>query len=178
MARIAASQDGPIYKVNSDGTNGIQTGRTYRASVGMHDDSPAATTLVCSLTGTNAGSNNYITATKTSGKHVGKWWLVSLDITVPSNYSGTTGSNDLRIYVTAGSGGYAYIDDMRIHPIDSPVIANIYDEKTGLLTATLDNENFATLYEYDDAGRIIRTKKETLKGIFKVTEMDYNFGRQ
>jgi len=36
--------------------------------------------------------------------------------------------------------------------------------------ATLDENNYATFYEYDDKGNLIRTKRETEKGIATLQE--------
>jgi len=66
---------------------------------------------------------------------------------------------------------------MRLQPVNGPVTGYIYDEKTGLLTATLDNENFATIYTYDAAGRLVKTEKESAVGIKKVSETLYHYGR-
>lgn len=66
-------------------------------------------------------------------------------------------------------GGY-YYDDLRIHPFESNTKAFVYDENTRRLMATLDENNFASFYEYDAEGGLIRTKKETEKGILTITE--------
>ncbi len=38
------------------------------------------------------------------------------------------------------------------------------------LMADLDENNYASLYEYDDDGTLIRVKKETEKGIMTIRE--------
>jgi hypothetical protein len=40
----------------------------------------------------------------------------------------------------------------------------------GKLMATLDENNYATMYEYDREGNLVRVKKETAKGIMTVSE--------
>lgn len=171
LVKIPQSGLGPIYKVST----GLQTGKTYRASVWIHGISNSSTTLVAQLDGsTNISQSMNILNPK--AVHVGDWVLLTVNISVPQNYTPTGGSNnDLRVYVYTGSGGVAYIDDMRLQPVDSPVTGYIYDEKTGLLTAMLDNENFATVFTYDAAGRLIKTEKETAKGIKKVSESFYHY---
>jgi hypothetical protein len=60
-------------------------------------------------------------------------------------------------------------------PIDAPVTGQVFDLRTGRLTAQLDPENFASYYYYDAAGRIISTYKETrLHGVVKILEQEYN----
>jgi hypothetical protein len=45
-----------------------------------------------------------------------------------------------------------------------------YDNRSMRLWAEMDENNFATFYEYDDEGILIRVKKETEKGIMTVKE--------
>jgi hypothetical protein len=40
--------------------------------------------------------------------------------------------------------------------------------------AELDERNYATLYEYDEEGKLIRVKKETEKGIMTIKENKNN----
>lgn len=70
-----------------------------------------------------------------------------------------------------------YIDDLRIFPVKANMKAFVYGPvSTSLptarqkLMATLDENNFATLYEYDHEGNLVRVKKETTKGIMTVSE--------
>jgi YD repeat-containing protein len=66
---------------------------------------------------------------------------------------------------------------MRLEPLSAPITGYVYDEKTGLLKATLNNENFATYYTYDGAGRLTKVEKETAAGVKKVSETFYQYGR-
>ncbi|WP_439697094.1 hypothetical protein ACFGVS_01030 [Mucilaginibacter sp. AW1-7] len=63
-----------------------------------------------------------------------------------------------------------YIDDIRMHPFDSHMKTYVYDDKTMRLMAELDENGFATFYEYDDEGLLIRVKKETERGIMTIKE--------
>ena len=82
------------------------------------------------------------------------------------------------VYLTNASGSStAYFDDLSFHPKDAVMTGNVYDEKTGLLIAQLDNENFASLYDYDDAGRIVATYKVYSGGTKKVTASFYHFAK-
>ncbi|QKX05217.1 hypothetical protein HN014_09900 [Aquimarina sp. TRL1] len=63
-----------------------------------------------------------------------------------------------------------YFDDIRFHPYDSSMKTFVYDPITQRLMSELDENNFATFYEYDAEGGLIRVKKETAKGIFTIQE--------
>lgn len=63
-----------------------------------------------------------------------------------------------------------YFDDIRIHPIDGSMKSFVYDEETYKLMSELDENNYATFYEYDNEGGLIRVKKETSRGIKTIQE--------
>jgi hypothetical protein len=63
-----------------------------------------------------------------------------------------------------------YFDDIRIHPFNSNVKSYVYDPVNLRLVAELDANNYATFYDYDEEGTLIRTKVETREGIKTVTE--------
>jgi hypothetical protein len=46
----------------------------------------------------------------------------------------------------------------------------VYDPVNLRLTAELDENNYATFYEYDDDGALIRLKKETERGVKTIKE--------
>jgi hypothetical protein len=75
--------------------------------------------------------------------------------------------NELKL-VFNGSG--ILIDDIRLHPFDAHMKSYAYDEKTLRVMAELDENNFATFYEYDDEGSLVRLKKETDRGILTLRE--------
>jgi len=63
-----------------------------------------------------------------------------------------------------------FFDDIRIHPFKSNMKAFVYDPFTLRLHATLDENNYATFYEYDSEGKLIRVKRETERGIVTLKE--------
>lgn len=65
-------------------------------------------------------------------------------------------------------------DDIRIYPADALMKSYVYSYKDYSLMATLDENNFATFYEYDQQKQLKRVKKETQKGISTIQEV--NFG--
>jgi hypothetical protein len=63
-----------------------------------------------------------------------------------------------------------YFDDVRIHPVNANMKSFVYDPVSLRLMAELDENNYASFYEYDDDGTLIRVKKETEKGIKTIKE--------
>lgn len=67
-----------------------------------------------------------------------------------------------------------YFDDIRIQPFNSSMKSYVYDPVTLRLAAELDENNYATFYEYDEDGALIRVKKETERGIVTIKETRNN----
>ena len=63
-----------------------------------------------------------------------------------------------------------YFDDLRFHPYDSNMKTFVYDPVTQRLMSELDENNYAVFYEYDEEGKLIRTKRETDKGLMTIEE--------
>lgn len=64
----------------------------------------------------------------------------------------------------------AYFDDVRLHPLNGNLKSFVYDAATQRLMAELDENNYATFYEYDQEGGLIRVKKETERGVYTIQE--------
>lgn len=64
----------------------------------------------------------------------------------------------------------ALIDDIRVMPMDANMKSFVYNPVNQKLMATLDENNFASFFEYDQEGNLVRTKKETEKGIMTISE--------
>jgi hypothetical protein len=62
------------------------------------------------------------------------------------------------------------IDDIRVLPFDANMKSFVYDHSSDRLMAQLDENHYASFYEYDREGQLIRVKKETEKGIVTVSE--------
>jgi hypothetical protein len=75
--------------------------------------------------------------------------------------------------INAGNNN-VYYDDIRIHPVNSNFKSYVYDPVTLKLVAELDDNNFATYYEYNNEGQLLRTKKETSRGIQTIQEARQN----
>jgi hypothetical protein len=69
-----------------------------------------------------------------------------------------------------GGANMSYFDDIRIFPKDAEMQTFVYDPKDYKLRATLDNNNFASFYFYDESGKLVVAKKETNRGIKTIQE--------
>jgi hypothetical protein len=68
------------------------------------------------------------------------------------------------------SGNTIYFDDIRIHPFNADMKSYVYDPVSLRLIAELDPNNYATFYEYDEEGTLVRKKAETQQGIQTLQE--------
>lgn len=71
-----------------------------------------------------------------------------------------------------------YFDDIRIFPKKGGMKSFVYDPVSQKLVAELDEENFATFYEYDQEGNLIRIKRETERGIKTIKEAGTNTSKK
>ena len=79
--------------------------------------------------------------------------------------------NDTAIgIVMKANGRRVFFDDIRIHPFNANMKSFVYDPINLRLMAELDENNYATFYEYDDDGTLVRVKKETERGIQTIKE--------
>lgn len=115
----------------------------------------------------------------TSGSIIDGWQRVIGIITIPSfqfdesiideNYT-----LELKLQCNNLSSGDCFFDDIRFHPYNGSMKSFVYDEDTQRLMAELDENNYATFYEYDLEGGLIRVKKETERGVFTIQETRSN----
>jgi YD repeat-containing protein len=142
--------------------NGFEpyTGHQYIFNAWVNDASPNDRTvnLVLSINGQNVGLRC---------KAVVEGWKL---IEGTMDLSTVAGATALNIAIVPSLGKTIYIDDIRMHPFDAHMKTYAYDDKTMRLMAEIDENGFATFYEYDDEGLLIRVKKETEKGIMTLKE--------
>jgi hypothetical protein len=81
---------------------------------------------------------------------------------------------DLELTLVADEVYDTYFDDIRIHPFNASMKSYVYDGETFWLSSELDDNNYATFYEYDQEGGLIRIKKETARGIVTIQETRSN----
>jgi hypothetical protein len=121
----------------------------------------------CSVTISFELSDNK-TETKTlkpSGSIIDGWQRIHAAFTVPEHAC--------KIGVELNNNSQSdevYFDDIRIHPFNASLKSFVYDPQTLRLSAELDDNNYATFYEYDEEGALIRVKKETERGVMTIRE--------
>lgn len=102
---------------------------------------------------------------QTSDDIIEGWQRIVGDFVIPS------GTTSISLDLVNNNGTVAaYFDDIRVHPFNASMKSYVYDPVTFLLTAELDDNNFATFYEYDKEGQLIRIKKETERGVMTIQE--------
>ncbi|MDC8005221.1 hypothetical protein POV27_14260 [Aureisphaera galaxeae] len=87
------------------------------------------------------------------------------------------------IYMVASQSGTIYVDDFRLHPVETAMTSYVYNEYDEL-TYMLSPNNLGTRYEYDSEGRLITIYVEVVdtpstEGGFKLSnEYEYNYKRE
>lgn len=81
-----------------------------------------------------------------------------------------SGATGLSVVMLATGTATVYYDDIRIHPYSANMKSFVYDAQSLRMLAELDENNYATFYEYDDDGSLTRVKKETEQGIKTIKE--------
>lgn len=108
-----------------------------------------------------------------NGPMIDGWQRLEAEFTVPE------GATSIVVRLTnASSDSEVFFDDIRIHPFNSNMKSFVYDPVTLRLMAELDEKNYATFYEYDEEGALIRVKKETERGIMTIQESRNNTVKQ
>lgn len=103
-----------------------------------------------------------------TGEIIDGWQRIVGILDIPSNYQ--SNSIVIQLVCNAGSAAACYFDDIRFFPYNGNLKSFVYDADTLKLMAELDENNYATFYEYDPEGGLIRIKKETEKGVFTIQE--------
>jgi hypothetical protein len=101
---------------------------------------------------------------KPSGPVIEGWQRIEGTFTAPS------GATEMTLRFVNSSGQPVYFDDIRIHPFNANMKSYVYDPVNLRLLSELDANNYASYYEYDEEGQLIRTKAETKEGIKTIRE--------
>jgi hypothetical protein len=103
-----------------------------------------------------------------TGELVEGWQKIEANFTVPVD------AENIGIRINSGkvngAAEFAYFDDIRIQPLKSKMTCYVYDPSNYKLRATLDDDNFALVYRYDEAGNLYLVQKETVEGMRTVQE--------
>lgn len=177
---LRPNESGFVYDVPSvdeaPDASGVIRDSYYRASVWLHDENHGNGEMYIELwDDATLVSTTTIDQNSDMVIQAGMWHKLDTDIRIlPSIDRVVVGVRN-----TGGSeSGDVFFDDFRFHPINSPMTSYVYDEDTGLLTAILNNDNMATKYYYDSAGRLIKVEEEIAdQGFVKRSDNRYNYGR-
>lgn len=101
-----------------------------------------------------------------NGPIIDGWQQITQTFSLKPN----TTTLDIQLVPMEVGSGISYFDDIRIFPYNGNLKSFVYDIDTQRLMAELDENNFATLYEYDKEGGLVRVKKETERGIYTIQE--------
>ncbi|MBX3255773.1 MAG: hypothetical protein KF862_16685 [Chitinophagaceae bacterium] len=105
--------------------------------------------------------NTYLEKT---GVRIEGWQRYEATVTVPEEAA------EMQLSLQGTNGKTIYVDDIRVQPYNSSMKSFAYDRVSLRLMAELDENNYASFYEYDNDGTLIRVKKETVKGIQTIKE--------
>ena len=119
------------------------------------------TTVLVSITSSSGITNSF--TFQPSGQIIDGWQPLEANFTIPSDSES--------ISIALQSSRTAYFDDIRIQPKNSTGNSYVYDPVSLRPIAVLDDRNYATFYEYDPEGILVRTKKETERGILTLQEV-------
>ena len=110
------------------------------------------------------GSSTALASFYPAGPIIEGWQKIEGEFTVPANAASAN--------LVLGNDGTQniYFDDIRIHPFNADMKSYAYDPCSLRLAAELDENNYASFYEYDEEGQLVRVKKETIQGIKTIKE--------
>jgi hypothetical protein len=105
----------------------------------------------------------------------GEWTLYETSLK-KGWFSTYTGANDLEWYIQFrnDAGSSVIIDDLRFQPMDAEMKCAVYDNDTKQLMAEFNSEHFATYYQYNKEGKLLRKLFETTEGVKTLKETQYN----
>ncbi len=143
-----------------------QPGKTYLVSAWVKESGAAATKTSYTYPQIAIGFPSVsLTAGpfSPSGEIIDGWQRIEAQFKVPASATNIS----ITLQSTTGT---SYFDDVRIFPFDGSMKSYVYDPTTLRLTGELDERNYATIYEYDEEGKLTRVKKETENGIMTIKE--------
>ena len=108
------------------------------------------------------------------GTVIDGWQRLEFEFEIP------LGADDIQIFLQQKdpAGPAVYFDDLRVSPYDAGMVSYVYHVDNRRLMAELDANHFATFYEYDEDGSLIRVKKETERGVMTLQESRMNLAKQ
>ncbi|WP_431244383.1 hypothetical protein ACQ9BO_08735 [Flavobacterium sp. P21] len=115
------------------------------------------------------GAPFYSETFKPSGAIIDGWRRIVGIIEIPTIIPANSPKLEIALNCTSTTAD-CYFDDIRFFPFNGNLKSFVYDEDTQKLMAELDENNYASFYEYDLEGGLVRVKKETEKGVYTIQE--------
>jgi len=111
----------------------------------------------------NDGANT-VFPFKPTGPIIEGWQRYEGTFTAPAT------ATSMNMKLINSSTSMIYFDDIRMFPFNGNMKSYAYDPRTLRLSAELDENNYATFYNYDEEGQLVRVKQETIQGIKTIKE--------
>ncbi|MBL4577997.1 MAG: hypothetical protein JKX74_05955, partial [Flavobacteriales bacterium] len=175
---IVHCNNGPVFRfpiVHQDSCAdhfALHPQREYILSMWLKDPTAGPGTLSYDFKVTLNFGNNAASMAVTSGHIIDGWQKLEAKFKVPPN------RNRLELDFNSLSADSVLLDDIRIHPFNATMATSVYNPSTLLLMAQLDENNYATFYEYDQEHQLTRINQETKKGILTSKEFYYNLQKK
>lgn len=108
---------------------------------------------------------------------VGEWVLLRCDVI---DWGAMTVGTDftLRLEHTPTGAQTLLLDDVCFHPLESGVSMTVYNTSDFRVLAQFGDQHFATIYEYNSKGQLVRTIIETERGRKTVKEQQMNLPKE
>ncbi|WP_146154309.1 hypothetical protein [Chitinophaga ginsengisoli] len=113
---------------------------------------------------TTGDGNSVVVKIKPVGAIIDGWQRYEQVIDIP------VGSSKFSVVLLATGSTTVFYDDIRIHPYNANMKSFVYDARNLRMMAELDENNYATFFEYDDDATLTRVKKETERGVKTIKE--------
>lgn len=158
-------------------------GQTYIVSAWVHEDRsgnryPVSYTYPEIRIIFYQGKDQLVRRIRPSGKYkmIDGWQKIEGTFRVPNvNKSGLNAAEmEIELYNPSSNPYPTYFDDLRVHPYKSNMKSFVYDKNDLKLVSELDENNYATYYEYDEEGQMVRVKRETERGVITISETRSN----
>jgi hypothetical protein len=116
----------------------------------------------------NGSTSVLSTSMFSSGPIIEGWQKIEGEFKMQPNNSINT--IEISLVASPQEGVSTWFDDIRIYPKGASMKTFVYDYTNNRLMAELDENNYATFFEYNEEGKLIRVKRETERGIVTVKE--------
>lgn len=121
----------------------------------------------------NAIIDGNITIPMEKVAQTGEWSLYQIKI---QNWGTKVVGDRISIGISYNKGAaeQVYVDDLRFQPLQSQVVAYVYDVKKLRELARFDDQHFGLYSQYNAEGKLVRKLIETERGLMTVQETQYN----